>query len=219
MQKKIAVIHTSLAVREIIDQQIRAKIPDADIHNIIDERFLQDVIDHNGIYDSIINRMCLYVQAAEQMQADVVLNACSSVGEAFDEAVKSAGIPALKIDEPMAEAAVCNGSRIAVYGTVATTLAPSCRLIAHCAEKIGKEVSVTPYLIEGAFQVLSEEKNPAKHNEMVLNHINETHGEHDVIVLAQASMSILIPKLGGIGKPVLYSLESGIARLKKILYD
>ena len=71
MQKKIAVIHTSLAVREIIDRQIRMEIPDADIHNIIDERFLQDVIDHNGIYDSIINRMRLYVQAAEQMKADV----------------------------------------------------------------------------------------------------------------------------------------------------
>lgn len=217
MSKKIAVIHTSLAIREAVNQQILREIPDADIHNIIDERILQDVVDNQGINASVIKRMCLYTQAAEAMGADAILNACSSVGEAFDVARQLVTIPTLKIDEPMAELAVNSGIRIGVYGTVATTLAPSSRLIENTAKRMNKEVTVVPHLVEGAFKVLSEEKNPEKHNDMVLKEINATHGEHDVIILAQASMAILIPYLRDLGKPVLYSLETGIQRLREAI--
>lgn len=216
MSKKIAVIHTSLAVLEPIDTKIKEIFPDAEIHNIIDQRILQDVIDHGGIYPSVIKRMCLYTQAAEAMGADVVLNACSSVGEAFDVARQLVEIPTMKIDAPMAELAVEQGKSIGVYGTVPTTLAPSCRLIEKMAKKAGKEVKVVPHLIEGAFQVLSEEKNPQKHNQMVLDEINRTQEEHDVLVLAQASMSVVIPELGDLGKPVLYSLQTGVKQLEQI---
>lgn len=214
---KIAVIHTSLAIRESVNQQILKELPDADIHNIIDERILQDVMDNQGINTSVIKRMCLYVQAAEAMGADVILNACSSVGEAFDVAKELVEIPCLKIDEPMAQIAVETGMNIGVYGTVPTTLAPSCRLIEKTAKVMGKKVNVESHLVEGAFQVLAEEKNPEKHNEMVLKEIFATHEKHEVIVLAQASMSILIPHLSELGKPVLYSLESGIQRLRQIV--
>lgn len=219
MSKKIAVIHTSLAIRESVNQQILKVMPDADIHNIIDERILQDVMDNQGINTSIIKRMCLYTQAAEALGADAILNACSSVGEAFDIARRLVSVPTVKIDEAMAEIAVESGTRIAVYGTVATTLAPSQRLIANTAGKKNKGVEVVPFLIDGAFQVLAEEKNTAKHNEMVLKRIHETQKDYDVIVLAQASMAILLPYLKELGKPVLISLESGIERLKQVLYD
>ena len=217
MSKKIAVIHTSLAIREPMDKKILELIPDAEIHNIIDERILQDVMDNKGINTSVIKRMSLYTQAAEAMGADVVLNACSSVGEAFDVGKELVEIPTVKIDEPMAEIAVESGKNIGVYGTVATTLAPSCRLIEKTAKNAGKDVKITSHLVDGAFQVLSQEKNPEKHNEMVLKEINATHQEHDVIVLAQASMSILIPHLQHLGKPVLYSLHTGIERVKQVL--
>lgn len=216
MSKKIAVIHTSLAVLEPIDRQIREEFPDADIHNIIDQRILQDVIDNGGINTSVVKRMCLYIQAAEAMGADVVLNACSSVGEAFDVACRLVDIPAMKIDDPMARLAVEQGTSIGVYGTVPTTLAPSCRLIERTAKEVGKEVQVVPHLVEGAFQVLAEEKDPEKHNEMVLKEIHATHAAHDVLVLAQASMAVVIPALGDLGKPVLYSLKTGVKQLEQV---
>lgn len=216
MGKKIAVIHTSLAVREKIDHEIRRQIPDADIHNIIDEKLLSEVMERGGIDSDIIKRMTLYVQAADSMGADIIFNACSSVGEAFELAGKLTDIPCLKIDQAMAEQAAAEGCSIAVYGTVATTLDPSARLIQNVARDMGKEVTVTPHLIDGAFQIL-QEQGPQKHNEMVLAKIRETHEKHDVIVLAQASMSVLIPEMGDIEKPVLYSVVSGVERLKMML--
>lgn len=217
MSKKIAVIHTSLVTKESVDTEIKRVIPDATICNIIEEAWLKEVMASGGITPNIIKRMCLYVQAAEAMGANVILNACSSVGEAFDIARQTVNIPTVKIDEPMAEIAATVGRKVAVFGTVSTTLAPSCRLIEETARNMGKEVEVTPYLIDGAFEVLSEEKNPEKHNRMVLDKIYEVEASYDVIVLAQASMSILVPHLQNLGKPVLYSLKTGVQRVKEVL--
>lgn len=215
--KKVAVIHTSLAIRDSVDRELRQKIPDVDVHNIVDERLLQDVMDHGGIGPDVVKRMGLYVDAAVALGADVILSACSSVGPAFDLARRQTSIPTVRIDEPMAEEAAAKGRNIAVYGTVTTTLAPSCELIERTARRLGRTVAVTPYLIDGAFKVLAEEKNPEKHNRMVMDRILATHGGHDVIVLAQASMAILLSQLQEMGKPALYSLASGVARVRSLL--
>lgn len=215
--KKVAVIHTSLAINQSVDRQLRQAIPDVEIHNIIDEQMLNDVIRNGGITPEIVRRMCMYVSIASDMGVDIILNACSSVGDAFDLARQQTRTPTQRIDEPMAEQAVMAGSRIAVYGTVATTLEPSARLIRRTAERMGKPVTVETYLIDGAFQILTVEKDPEAHNCMVLDKIIETHAVHDVIVLAQASMAVLIPQLGDLDKPVLYSLVSGIEGVRQVL--
>lgn len=52
---------------------------------------------------------------------------------------------------------------------------------------------------------------------MVMKKIMETKERHDVIVLAQASMAVLIPEMKNVTQPVLYSINSGVKRLKKML--
>ena len=185
--------------------------------NLIEDTMLKEVIASGGLTPEITRRICAYVLQAQSAGADAVLNACSSVAEAIDTARKLTSLPCLKIDEPMAEEAVTLGRSIAVFGTVGTTLAPSSRLIEATAKRLGKNVTVRQYLVEGAFQVLTEEKDPEKHNRMVLDLIRKVEREHDVIVLAQASMAVLIPYVQDLGKPVLYSLKSGISRVKKVL--
>lgn len=216
MSKKIAVIHTSLTIYQSVDREILRQIPDADIHNIIDVKLLSDVMKSGGVNEDIKRRMTMYVLAAESMGADIILNACSSVGEAFDAAKSIAKVPCLKIDQAMAENAVLAGSRIAVYGTVGTTLDPSARLIERVAKEQAKDVTVTKYLVDGAFEILAA-GDVETHNSMVLKRIMETKDEHDVLVLAQASMAVLIPKLTDVRQPVLFSLVSGISKLKDCL--
>ncbi|HJB34347.1 MAG TPA: aspartate/glutamate racemase family protein [Candidatus Blautia merdipullorum] len=216
MSKKIAVIHTSLTIFPSMDKEILRQIPDADIHNIIDVKILSDVMKNGGINEDIKKRMTMYVLACESMGADIILNACSSVGEAFDVAQSITTVPCLKIDQAMAEEAAEVGSNIAVYGTVGTTLEPSARLIERVAAEKGKSITVTKYLIDGAFQILSE-GDTETHNKMVLKKIMETKDDHDVIVLAQASMAVLIPEMKDFTQPVLYSLVSGVTRLKECL--
>lgn len=215
--KKVFIIHTSMALYDRINTMFQELIPDANVVNLIEDTMLKDVMTNGGLTPEITRRICSYVLQAQTTGADVVLNACSSVAEAIDVARSLTSIPCLKIDEPMAEEAVMLGKSIAVFGTVGTTLAPSSRLIESTAKKLGRDVTVHQYLVDGAFQVLTEEKNPEKHNQMVLDLIRKVEKDHDVIVLAQGSMTILIPYIQNLGKPVLYSLKSGILKVKEVL--
>ena len=54
------------------------------------------------------------------------------------------------------------------------------------------------------------EKNQEKHNQILESLIRNTGNQYDVLVLAQASMSVLIPCLADITKPILSSMDSGV---------
>lgn len=217
LKKKVCVLHTSFVLWEKINALFAKHMPDVTVVNIVEDQLLNDVIAHGGVTPAITRRMCDYARQAEIMNADCILNACSSVGETMDVARRTAAIPIVKIDEPMAEQAVQAGRKIAVFGTVETTLAPSCRLIERLAADQGKDVTVSPFLVDGAFTVLSVKKDVEGHNKMVLECIEKNHGEYDVVVLAQASMIVLAQHLQHLGKPVLYSMESGVLRVKQVL--
>lgn len=214
---KIAVLHTSMAVLQIIGDKIKEELPDSRIYNLIDDQMLSDVMENGGATKETKRRLFSLLQAAETIRADIILNACSSVGGCFDEISSLTSIPCVRIDQAMAEEAVESGKRIAVYGSVSTTMIPSCQLIERIAAERGKEVEVTPYLIEDAFRVLTEDKDKKRHNRMVTDKIYKTHERYDVLVLAQASMSVVIPELSGIDKKILYSTDSGIRKLKEML--
>ncbi|MEA4848118.1 MAG: Asp/Glu/hydantoin racemase, partial [Clostridiaceae bacterium] len=85
------------------------------------------------------------------------------------------------------------------------------------AEKLGKKVEIRRCLVEGALDVLMKEGNKQKHNGMVLDAIEKIKDDSDVIVLAQGSMTVLLPHLTHIKVPVLSSPRSGVTQLRKVL--
>ncbi len=212
MKKKVAVIHTSLVSLETLKQLFQELIPQADMMNLIDDTLLPEVIAAGHLTKSVTRRFCTYAVTAEQMGADLLFSQCSSVGEAVDVARNLVAIPILKIDEPMAEQAVAAGGVISVLATVSTTLAPSLRLLERTAAAQGKAVDIRPCLVEGAFEVLIQ-GDKERHNQMVLEQINQVASKSDVIVLAQGSMVALLPHLKHIRIPVLSSPRSGVIRI------
>ena len=165
---------------------------------------------------NIISRMCAYVQVAKTMKPDLIFNQCSSVGEAFDIARTQADCKTLKIDEPMAEKAISLGSKIGVVATVASTVQPSSDLIRNTAKKCGKDVCVNEYLVDGALDILMS-GDVDKHNELVIEAIKKAESENDVVVLAQGSMTAILPLLTDIKKPVLTSPRLAVERVKEEL--
>ena len=67
------------------------------------------------------------------------------------------------------------------------------------------------------FEALTVEKNQEKHNQILETLIRDTGKQYDVLVLAQASMSVLIPCLADITKPILSSMDSGVEAAAKVL--
>ncbi|MBQ7888992.1 MAG: Asp/Glu/hydantoin racemase [Erysipelotrichaceae bacterium] len=217
--KKVVMIHTSAVSLNDLKELCRNIIPNVELVNLIDDSLLEEVKSNNGITASIISRMTTYVQIAEKLKADVIFNQCSSVGEAFDIAKKTTNIKTLKIDEPMAKKAVELGEKIAVVATVKSTMKPSCNLVASKALEAGKKVKITEYLVDGALDILMKEKNQEKHNQLCLDMIRKACEENDVVVLAQGSMTVLIPYLSDMPKPVLTSPKLAIETLKQYLEE
>lgn len=216
--KKIVMIHTSPVSLNDLKALVKETMPEVELVNIIDDSLLEEVKTNNGVTPAIISRMMSYVQCADSLKPDLIFNQCSSVGEAFDIAKQGTSIPTLKIDEAMAEKAVSLGKKIAVIATVSSTMKPSCNLVRTKARLANKEVEVKEYLVNGALDILMKEKNVEKHNQLVLNEINKACEECDVVVLAQGSMTAILPYLNETSKPVLTSPKLAIERAKEMLY-
>lgn len=215
--KKVTIIHTSLVSHAHLNQLFQDIIPEAKIHNIVDDSLLAEVSEAGQITPAIVSRMCGYYQAAQQIGSDLIFNQCSSVGEAADIAAKTVSVPVLRVDEAMAEQAVTLGRRIAVVATVASTVEPSCHLVRQKAAAAGVDSEVIPYLVDGAMWALINEGQET-HNRMVKDTIQKAARECDVVVMAQGSMVVLLPELTDIQKPVLSSPELGVRKARRILF-
>lgn len=220
MTKTLALIHTSLVfinfetmIRDILEELM----PDVRRINIVDDSLLADVMARGFISDVVQERMNLYVKAAELTGADAVLSLCSSLGPSIDAARKLVNIPVLKIDDAMTEKAVQDAARIGVLATVATTLKPTVGLLVEKSEILKKPVDVQPSLVEGAFEILMS-GGRERHDEMVSRAARQLAGEVDLLVLAQASMTRLAPRLiAETGLPVLSSPRLAIEYTRRIL--
>lgn len=217
--KKVVIVHTSFVSVDDLKKLFAREIPEAQLYNIVDDSLLAEVSSNGAITPGIVNRMCKYFDAAQSLGADLIFNQCSSVGEAADIAAKTVSVPVIRVDEAMAEEAVRIGKRIGVVATVASTMKPSCNLIRTKAKEAGKEVEVVEYLVDGALDVLMKEGNREKHNRLVLEAVKQCEAQCDVIVLAQGSMTVLLPELSGIKKPVLTSPERGVRKAKSFLQN
>lgn len=186
---------------------------------MVDDSLLSEVMANGGITPAIISRMCGYFKNMEDLGVDLIFNQCSSVGEAADIASILVSIPLVKVDQAMADEAAEQGSKIGVIVTVASTMEPSVNLVKASMKSAGKGVAVTPYLVDGALDILMKEGNREKHNQLVLAEIEKAQTSCDAIVLSQGSMAMLEPFLDQFSVPVLTSPERGVLSVRKYLLE
>ena len=216
MGKILCIVQTSPVSSGELNQLAKEYLPGVKLIEIIDSSLIDEVVSNGGVTKDVRRRLLTYYGYAEDVGADVIMNQCSSVGEVADLGRQVVGVPIVKVDEPMMERAVSLGSRIALVATVATTVGPSGRLLRSVAERMGKEIEVTEYLEDGAMLALFA-GDREKHNQMLLGVIEKAASENDVVVLAQGSMTAILPLIGHIEKPVLTSPKIAFEYLKEFM--
>ncbi|MFJ9931495.1 aspartate/glutamate racemase family protein [Streptomyces virginiae] len=135
-----------------------------------------------------------------------VLVTCSTIGATAEALAPALGAPVLRVDRPMAAAAVRTGPRIAVLAALASTLTPTADLLAE--EAGGRPLSVVPHLVPGAWESFGA-GDTARYLSQVAQAADAVTGA-DVIVLAQASMAGAAD-LATTATPVLSSPAPGLA--------
>jgi Asp/Glu/hydantoin racemase len=212
----IVVVHTGPVTVQPIKDQFSAQMVDARVINIVDDSLLNDVRSAGHLTPEVTSRIYSYMSNAQAMGADIILNACSSVGEATDLLRDMIRTPIVKVDEAMAEEASAIGKRIGVVATVSTTLEPTVRLIRKKAAEKNRAIEVIERIAEGAFEALLQ-GDGAKHDDILKRTIVALADDVDVVVLAQVSMARLIPALGALRVPVLSSPKSGVEAVRRAL--
>jgi Asp/Glu/hydantoin racemase len=218
VRKILALIHTSATLVPVFQQLCKAQLPNVDTFNIVDDSLVRAIGSKGALTPDIARRVEAYITSAEAGGADYILVTCSSIGPAVEASAPFCAVPLLRVDRPMADAAVAAGRRIGVIATLPTTLNPTSDLVRRRAIAAGNTIELTSRLVTGAFEALMG-GDTATHDKLVAAALRELSGEVDVILLAQASMARIVDSLGEVDRrvPIFASPSTAIAHLATIL--
>lgn len=216
--KTLGLIHTSATLIPVFQQLCKEHLPGVNTFNIVDDSLVKNIIARGEVTESIYKRVADYVSSAEDSGADYILVTCSSIGAPVEAAAEKAGVPVLRVDQPMADLAVQTGKRIGVIATLKTTLQPTSDLVKRRAELAGKEIELSAVVVDGAFDALMS-GDAAKHDELVADALRKLSKEVDVILLAQASMARVVDTLSEEDKtvPIVASPPNAIKHLASLM--
>ncbi|GAA3828023.1 aspartate/glutamate racemase family protein [Streptomyces chiangmaiensis] len=198
----LALLHTS-PVHVPVFEALRDRLhPGIELRHLVAEELLEHARAHGP--DAVGDAVRDLLDGAVTAGAHAVLCTCSTIGAVAECA--EVGVPVLRVDRPMAAAAVAAGPRIVVIATVESTLEPTAGLIRE--EAAGREVEVRTVLVEGAWERF-EAGDTDGYVRAVVDTADTVSGA-DAIVLAQASMAAA-QYLTSTDVPVLASPEPGLA--------
>lgn len=209
---KIALIHTTPVTVNSLKELIKAYGSEIEIINIVDDSILPELINNEADISLVEERVKYYINTAANQRADLIMSACSSIGDIFDQENQNYKIPVMRIDSAMVEEAVENAEKIGVAATLETTLKPSIELIKKKAAANNKNVEIKTTLADSAYQKLMEGKK-GEHDKLLAEKLKELAAEVEIVVLAQASMARAVNSLPlEIQDKFLTSPESGIKK-------
>lgn len=214
---KLAIIHTTSATVDSMKALAAEMLPGSELVNFVDDSILPQLGQNGGDLTEVEERLVHYARFAEEVGADVILEACSSVGEVVAKMQSAVSIPIVRIDESMAEQAVQRGQHLGVAATLQTTLQPTTRLLQAKAHQAGRQVEITPVLIEGAYQKLMAADREG-HDNLLVEKLQELALTMDVVVLAQASMARVLPRLSAAAQEkILVSPRLAMERVQDVI--
>jgi len=214
---KLAFVHTSHVLIPLFSKLAAEIIPEIEVIHLTDESLIRNTISAQRLTKTTIRRMVSAIGSAHEAGAAAVMVTCSSIGAGVSVARMLYDFPVFRVDEPMAKVAVETGRRIGVAATLRTTLDPTIELIRQTACDENRKIEITPSLAEGAFEaVLAGDTD--RHDALLIQALNDLLPKVDVVVLAQASMARVIPKVASKGgASILSSPELAVRNARNVL--
>ncbi len=190
----VAVIHTSPFTLDPLKDLLTELVPGVTVVNFLDDSILPQLARNGGDVSAVRDRLLDYARHAQGVGANVILSACSSVGEVAAAMREVVEVPVVRIDEGMADAAIGRGPRIGVAATLRTTLAPTLALLRAKAAAAGVDAKFDARVADEAYALLSRGDREGHDRELgaVLEGLA---ADNDVVVLAQASMARVLGAL------------------------
>jgi glutamate racemase len=220
MKRSVAFIHTSPAAIGPLMQFYGEHAPELEITNLLDDGLLRLLA--AGRAEVARKRLSEMLRAAaETYEPELAMITCSSVPrEMSDSLARDFRMPVLKIDYPMARAAVRAGRRVGVAATFPPTLAPTSKLLREAAEEAGAEIEIVQEVEPRAYDALLA-NDTATHDRLLLDLIERLQSQDvSAVVLAQVSMARVLPLVGERARaPVLTSLHTSLEAIRAAMAE
>ncbi|NED12844.1 aspartate/glutamate racemase family protein [Streptomyces sp. SID9124] len=181
----LALLHTSPVHVPVFDALRDADHPGTVLRHVVREELLAGAAALGP--DAVADEVEALVAELAAEGAGAVLCTCSTIGAVAESAGVAVGVPVLRVDRPMAAAAVRAG-RVTVLATLASTLAPTRALLDEEAAAAGLPgADVRTVLVEGAWErfVAGDQDGSLDLVAAAADAVTDA----DVIVLAQGSMA------------------------------
>ena len=215
----IAALYTGAALVKPLSDLLKQTLPDCKVMNILDDSMIAEIIDTGYLTKAVKRRLYGYYEIACASGVELILNTCSSIGDAVYGAREFFPIPIVRIDEPMARRAIELTDSIAVLATLPTTLDPTIRLLQRCASEMGKSIRTISALADGAFSAITAGDAEA-HDRLIAETAKQVGDRAEVILLAQGSMARMEEPLAKLtGRTVLSSPRLGVLMVKDLLRE
>jgi Asp/Glu/hydantoin racemase len=213
----VVLIHAVIPAMPPMRATLAAELPEARVLNLLDEGLLSEVERHGGLAPECVERLVTQVGLAVEAGADAVLLTCTAYSPVVaDVQARFPTVPVLAVDQVMVDQAVAQARRIGVLGTVPAGIAQQLELLQRAAADANKEIELVSSVHPEAMAALQRGDGDT-HDEILLAALPGLAAQVDVVLLAQASMARLKPRLPRLPVPVLTSPELAVARLRDVL--
>lgn len=185
----LALLHTSPVHVPVFDALRDEHHPHLRLRHVVDEELLRRA--RRGGPDAVTDEVRAVLDRAVAEGVGAVLCTCSTIGGVAESlgGRAGAGVPVLRVDRPMAAAAVAAGPRVVVAAAVESTLGPTVALVEEEARRAGRPVTVRPLLVPGAWTRFEAGDTEGYVRDVASAVDTVTAADADAIVLAQASMA------------------------------
>lgn len=201
----LAFFHTAAANAVSFEAIAQELSPGIATRHVVREDLLDRAREAGGVGPEMMQEIAVAIEASIQPGDAVMLCTCSTIGGGAD-LVRHVSVPVLRVDRPMARAAVAAGPRVLVAACLRSTIEPTVDLV----RTEGPQAEIATLLIDGAWASWVEGRKE-EYWEKIAAEIRGRIAGFDAVVLAQASMAGAAELLTGLGVPVLSSPRLGIA--------
>lgn len=199
-------LHTAAVHVQTFDALLRELEPRIAARHLVRSDLLARARTH-GIEDANLRGAVRQAVVEAGEEGGVVLCTCSTIGGLAEEAAADTATRVLRVDRPMAQAAVEHGPRIVLAAALESTVEPTAALIRAVARQMSRQAEIQHLVVAGAWERFEAGDLDGYHQLIAaaLSRVDDA----DVIVLAQASMAGA-STLARLAIPVLASPELGV---------
>jgi Asp/Glu/hydantoin racemase len=218
MSDTVALVHAVIPAMAPMRETLARELPELRVLNLLDEGLLSEVERRGGLTPECVDRLTRVVGLGVEAGARAVLLTCTAYSPVVGEVQsRFPGVPVLAVDQVMVDQAVARASRIGVLATVPAGLEQQCTMLRRVAERLGKRIELVPSVHPEAMAALNRGDGET-HDRILLEALPDLARQVELVLLAQASMARLAPKLpADLGVPVLTSPGLAVERLRETL--